>query len=327
MPERSLEMNKPDLSVNLAGLDLKNPVMVASGTFGYGKEYADFFDLNALGALITKGVSLEPMAGNPPPRICETPSGMLNAIGLQNGGVKNFIKDKLPFLNRLSVPVVVNILGHSLPEYREVARHLDGASGIAGLEVNISCPNVSQGGLAFGSDPRLAAKVIAQVRRATRLPLIAKLTPQVADIAAIARAVEDAGADAVSLINTIPGMALDIRTTRSKLGRLIGGLSGPAIKPVALRLVYQTVRAVSIPVIGLGGIRTAEDALEFLMVGAKAVQIGTANFIRPTTVIEVIQGIEQFLIEKHISKITDWIGSFEEPGNAPNCLFEKPLKK
>ncbi|HMK66360.1 MAG TPA: dihydroorotate dehydrogenase [Thermodesulfobacteriota bacterium] len=320
-------MIKPDLSVSLAGLDLKNPVMVASGTFGYGKEYADFFDLSALGALITKGVSLEPMAGNPPPRICETSSGMLNAIGLQNGGVKNFLKDKLPFLSRLSVPVIVNILGHSLPEYQEVARHLNGAFGIAGLEVNISCPNVSQGGLAFGADPRLAARVIARVRRVTRLPLIAKLTPQVADIAAIARAVEEAGADALSLINTIPGMAVDIRTSRSKLGRLIGGLSGPAIKPVALRLVYQTVRAVSIPVIGLGGIRTAEDALEFLLVGAKAVQIGTANFIRPTTVIEVIQGIRQFLIEKNISKITEWIGSFEEPGNSPGCLFENPLKK
>lgn len=302
----------PDLSVDLAGLHLKNPVMTASGTFGYGKEYADFFDLNALGALITKGVSLKPMAGNPPPRLCETPCGLLNAIGLQNVGAKDFLREKLPFLSRFSVPVIVNILGHSLPEYEEVARVLNDAPGLAALEVNISCPNVAQGGLAFGADPRLAAKVMARVRRATRLPLIAKLTPQVADIAAIARAVEGAGADAVSLINTIPGMAVDIQTRKSRLGRWAGGLSGPAVKPVALRLVYQVVQAVSIPVIGLGGIRTAEDALEFLLVGARAVQIGTANFIRPTATLEVIEGMEKFLIEKGIEKITDWIGSFED---------------
>jgi dihydroorotate dehydrogenase (NAD+) catalytic subunit len=318
MPTRSFGMNKPpapDLSVSLAGLRLKNPVMTASGTFGYGKEYADFINLNALGALITKGISLKPMAGNPPPRICETPSGMLNTIGLQNVGVKNFLKDKLPFLSRLSVPVIVNILGHSLQEYAEVARHLNDASGVAALEVNISCPNVSQGGLAFGADPRPAAKVITRVLQATRLPLIAKLTPQVTDIGAVAKAVEDAGADAVSLINTIPGMAVDIQSRKSKLGRVSGGLSGPAIRPVALRLVYQVVQAVSIPVIGLGGIRTAEDALAFLLVGARAVQIGTANFVRPTAAIEVIEGIKRFLTEKNISRVTEWIGSFEAPGD------------
>jgi dihydroorotate dehydrogenase (NAD+) catalytic subunit len=314
-PERFWEMHRivsPDLSIEVAGLHLKNPVMTASGTFGYGKEYADFFDLNALGALITKGVSLEPMAGNPPPRICETPCGMLNAIGLQNVGVKEFIRVKLPFLSRLSVPVIVNILGHSLPEYEEVGRALNDIPGLAALEVNISCPNVAQGGLAFGADPRLAEKVIARVRRATCLPLIAKLTPQVTDIAVIARTVEGAGADAISLINTIPGMAVDIQTRKSRLGRWAGGLSGPAIKPVALRLVYQAVQAVSLPVIGLGGIRTAEDALEFLLVGARAVQIGTANFVKPTAALEVIEGIRQFLIEKGIEKITDWIGSFKE---------------
>lgn len=314
MPGRSSGMNKsavPDLSITLAGLKLKNPVMTASGTFGYGNEYADFFNLNALGALVTKGISLKPMAGNPPPRICETPAGMLNAIGLQNVGVKNFIQDKLPFLSKLGIPVIVNILGHSIREYEEVARQISAAPGIAALEVNISCPNVAQGGLAFGAQPRMAATVISRVRSATHLPLIAKLSPQVTDIGRIAQAVEEAGAGVISLINTIPAMAVDIHTRRSKLGRVNGGLSGPAIRPVALRLVYQVVQSVSIPVIGLGGIRTAEDALEFLLVGARAVQIGTANFVRPTAALEVIEGIKRFLTEKKIPKITDWIGSFE----------------
>jgi len=306
-------MNKsmiPDLAVTIAGIRMKNPVMTASGTFGYGKEYADLLDLNQLGALITKGISLEPMTGNPPPRICETPSGMLNAIGLQNVGVKGFIQDKLPFLSKLRIPIVVNILGHSIREYQEVARHLNDQPGIAALEVNISCPNVAQGGMAFGAQPRTAFKVIAKVRQATRLPLVTKLTPQVTDIAAIAKAVEGAGADAVSLINTIPAMAVDIDTRRSKLGRTNGGLSGPAVKPVALRLVYQVVQAVSIPVIGIGGIRTAEDALEFLLIGARAVQIGTANFVRPTAALEIIEGIKKYLKAKKISKVTDLVGSF-----------------
>jgi dihydroorotate dehydrogenase (NAD+) catalytic subunit len=296
--------------MTIAGIRIKNPVMTASGTFGYGKEYADLLDLNQLGALITKGISLEPMPGNPPPRICETPSGMLNAIGLQNVGVKGFIQDKLPFLSKLRIPVIVNILGHSFREYQEVARHLNDQPGISALEVNISCPNVARGGMAFGAQPQTAFKVISKVRQATRLPLVAKLTPQVTDIAVIAKAVEGAGADAVSLINTIPAMAVDIETRRSKLGRINGGLSGPAVKPMALRLVYQAVQSVSIPVIGIGGIRTAEDALEFLLVGAKAVQIGTANFIRPTTVLEVIEGIKKYLTNKKIPRMTDWIGSF-----------------
>ena len=306
-------MNKlkgPDLSVNIAGIQMQNPVMTASGTFGYGKEYENFLDLNRLGAIITKGISLKPMPGNPPPRICETPSGMLNSIGLQNVGVKGFIQDKLPFLTKLRIPVIVNILGHSLRDYQEVARHLNDQPGIAGLEVNISCPNVASGGLAFGSHPRTAAKVFTKVRLATQLPLIAKLTPQVTDIAAIAKAVEGAGADAVSLINTIPAMAVDIETRRSRLGRINGGLSGPAIRPVALRLVYQVVQAISIPVIGLGGIRTAEDALEFLLIGAWAVQVGTANFIKPSTALEVIEGISKYLVHKKIPRVTDWIGSF-----------------
>jgi dihydroorotate dehydrogenase (NAD+) catalytic subunit len=299
----------PDLTVNIAGLRMKNPVMTASGTFGYGREYQTFFDLNRLGALVTKGVSLKPMAGNPPPRICETASGMLNAIGLENVGVEAFILDKLPFLSTLKIPVIVNILGHSLKEYPEVARRLNGQPGIAALEINISCPNVARGGLAFGADPRLAAKVVSTVRKATTLPLITKLTPQVTDIGLIARAVEEAGSDALSLINTLPAMAVDIRTRKSRLGRISGGFSGPAIKPVALRLVYLAAQAVKIPVIGLGGIRTAEDALEFLMVGAQAVQIGTANFIRPTAGLEIIEGLRRFLTEQGIPKIDDLIGS------------------
>jgi dihydroorotate dehydrogenase (NAD+) catalytic subunit len=288
---------------------MKNPVMTASGTFGYGREYQPFFDLNHLGALVTKGISLKPMAGNPPPRICETAGGMLNAIGLENVGVKAFVRDKLPFLSGLEIPIIVNILGHSLKEYPEVVRHLNGQPGIAALEINISCPNVARGGLAFGADPRLAAKVVSTVRKATTLPLIAKLTPQVTDIGGIARAVEEAGSDALSLINTLPAMAVDIRTRKSRLGRISGGLSGPAIKPVALRLVYLAAQAVKIPVIGLGGIRTAEDALEFLMVGAQAVQVGTANFIRPTAGLEIIVGIRQFLTDQGIPKIDDLIGS------------------
>ncbi len=299
----------PDLTVNIAGLRMKNPVMTASGTFGYGREYQPFFDLNQLGALVTKGISLKPLAGNPPPRICETVGGMLNAIGLENVGVKAFIRDKLPFLHGLKIPIIVNILGHSLKEYPEVVRHLNGQPGIAALEINISCPNVARGGLAFGADPRLAAKVVSRVRQATTLPLITKLTPQVTDIGLIARAVEEAGSDALSLINTLPAMAVDIQTRKSKLGRIGGGLSGPAIKPVALRLVYLAAQAVKIPVIGLGGIRTAEDALEFLIVGARAVQIGTANFIRPTAGLEIIEGIRRFLKDRGIPKIDDLMGT------------------
>lgn len=299
----------PDLTVNIAGLRMKNPVMTASGTFGYGREYQPFFDLNHLGALVTKGISLKPMAGNPPPRICETAGGMLNAIGLENVGVEAFIRDKLPFLAGLKIPVIVNILGHSLKEYPEVVRHLNGQPGIAALEINISCPNVARGGLAFGADPRVASKVLSRVRQATTLPLIAKLTPQVTDIGLIARAVEEAGSDALSLINTLPAMAVDIQTRKSKLGRISGGLSGPAIKPVALRLVFQAAQAVKIPVIGLGGIRTADDALEFLLVGARAVQIGTANFIRPTAGLEIIEGIRRFLKDQGIPRIDDLIGA------------------
>jgi dihydroorotate dehydrogenase (NAD+) catalytic subunit len=300
----------PDLTVTIAGIKMKNPVMTASGTFGYGKEYDGLIDLNRLGALITKGVSLNPLIGNPPPRICETPSGMINAIGLQNIGVKAFIRDKLPFLSGLRTPIIVNILGHSQQEYQEVAKTLNDRPGIAALEINISCPNVAKGGLAFGARPQTAAKVISSVRQATSLPLIAKLSPQVTDIGAVAKAVEETGADAISLINTIPAMAIDILTRRSRLGVLSGGLSGPAIRPVALHLVYRTVQSVSIPVIGLGGILSAADALEFILVGARAVQVGTANFIRPTASIEIIEGIKKYLIEQKIKKVSDLTGSF-----------------
>jgi dihydroorotate dehydrogenase (NAD+) catalytic subunit len=302
----------PDLSVTIAGIRMKTPVLTASGTFGYGREYAPYLDLQELGALVTKGISLEPLAGNPPPRICETPSGMLNAIGLQNVGVEAFLRDKLPYLRGLGIPIIVNVLGHSLQEYVEVARRLDGQPGLAGLEINISCPNVARGGLSFGVYPQPAAKVVSRVRAATRLPLITKLSPQVADIGEIARAVEEAGSDALSLINTIPGMAVDIQTRRSKLGRINGGLSGPAIKPVALRLVYQAVQAVSIPVIGLGGIRTAEDALEFLIVGARAIQVGTANFIRPRAASEIITGLRDFLIARGEANLKRVIGSIRD---------------
>ncbi len=301
---------KADLRVTVAGLQLQNPVMPASGTFGYGQEYAELLELNRLGALITKGVSLRPLEGNPPPRICETPSGMLNAIGLQNIGVKAFIAEKLPFLASLKVPVIVNVLGHTFREYQEVVSRLTERPGVAAFEINISCPNVQQGGLAFGTKPKTAFRLISGIRKRTRLPLVVKLTPQVTDIGEMARAVEEAGADAVSLINTIPAMAVDIHTRRSKLGRIHGGLSGPAIRPIALRLVFQAVQAVAIPVIGVGGILTAEDALEFLIVGAMAVQIGTANFVRPTAVLEIIEGIAAFLTRNKIPRVTDLIGTF-----------------
>jgi dihydroorotate dehydrogenase (NAD+) catalytic subunit len=303
---------EPDLSVTVAGVSLNNPVMTASGTFGYGREFADLMDLKRLGAIVTKGISWAPREGNPPPRIWETPCGMVNAIGLQNVGVKRFVEEKLPFLASLGIPIVVNILGHSLKEYAQTAAFLGDQPGISALEINISCPNVAGGGMAFGAYPKTAAAVLAKVRKATSMPLIAKLTPQVTDMAVIARAVEEAGADALSLINTLPAMAVDIESRRSRLGRLSGGLSGPAVKPVALRLVYEAVRAVNIPVIGLGGIRTAEDALEFLMIGATAVQVGTANFIRPTAAVEIIEGIRAFLLRKKILRLTDWIGSFQE---------------
>ena len=303
--------NKADLSVNIGGIKLKNPVMTASGTFGYAREFENLIDLNRLGAIIVKGLSLKPSMGNPPPRIVETPCGMLNAIGLENVGFTSFVEEKLQFLKELSTPVFINIYGKDIKEYAELASRIDDIEEIAGIEVNISCPNVKAGGVAFGTDPDAACKVVKAVRGNTGKPVMVKLTPNVTDITLIARSVEDAGADSISLINTITGMAIDIETRHPKLANITGGLSGPAIKPVALRMVWQVVQKVNIPVIGVGGIMTAEDALEFLIAGAIAVQIGTANLINPHATIDIIEGIEAFLIKRNISRITDIIGTFQ----------------
>jgi dihydroorotate dehydrogenase (NAD+) catalytic subunit len=309
--KENIHTASPDLSVDLAGLRLKNPVMPASGTFGYGEEYAPYIDLQALGAIVTKGLSLMPKAGNPTPRIAETNGGMLNAIGLQNVGLEVFIEEKLPFLTRVGTPVIVNFFGNTLKEYGEMARRLAEVDGLAGIEMNISCPNVKQGGIVFGTDPRAAAEVVDLVRGHFPGTLIVKLTPNVTDITVIARAVEEAGADVISCINTLTGMAVDIRSRRSRLANLTGGLSGPAVRPVAVRMVHQVVRAVKIPVIGIGGIMRAEDALEFLVVGARAVQVGTANFVDPDAMMQIISGLERFCVEEKISRIEDLIGTLE----------------
>ena len=300
-----------DLSVDINGLQLANPVMTASGTFGYGREYADLTDLNRLGAIIVKGISLQPSAGNPPPRIVETASGMLNAIGLENIGLEAFVRDKLPFLETLSPRLLVNIYGRQVEEYAALAAELSGLEAVDGLEINISCPNVKAGGLAFGVDPEQAAAVVAAVRKQTRQHLTVKLTPNVTDVGLIARAVAEAGADAVSLINTLAGMVVDIHTRRPRLSTVTGGLSGPAIKPVALKMVWETARQVSVPVIGIGGIMSAADALEFLMAGAAAVQVGTANFVNPRATLDIIAGMERFLEENRLAAVTDIIGCLE----------------
>jgi dihydroorotate dehydrogenase (NAD+) catalytic subunit len=300
-----------DLQVSIGGLTLRNPVCTASGTFGYGREFASLVDLDRLGAIIVKGISLSPRPGNPPPRIFETACGMLNAIGLENVGVERFISDKLPFLRQFSTPVIVNILGDSVEDYARLAGRLAEVEGIAALEVNISCPNVKKGGVAFGTVPEMAAAVTSAVRQATHLPVIVKLSPNVTDITVIARAVADAGADALSLINTLLGMAIDIRTRKPRLANIVGGLSGPAIKPVALRMVWQVARAVSIPVIGIGGITTAEDALEFIIAGATAIQVGTANFYQPTATEEIVTGLAAYLQGQGLTSIRQMIGSLK----------------
>lgn len=306
-----VESNKIKMSVKIGKLKLKNPVMTASGTFGYGEEYADYVDLNKLGAIVVKGLSLKPRVGNPPPRIMETAGGMLNAVGLQNIGVDAFIEEKLPFLRQYDTKVIANIYGETYDEYKKVAQKLSSAKGVHALEVNISCPNVQKGGLSFGADPKTAAAVTRKVKDATNLPVIVKLTPNVTDITTIAAAVEKAGADALSLINTISGMSVDIFTRRPRLKNITGGLSGPAIKPVALRMVWQVLQKVSIPVIGIGGIMNAEDALEFLILGAKAVQIGTANFINPQATMDVLTGIDRYMEINGINNISKLIGTFK----------------
>lgn len=300
-----------DLRTDIGGLTLKNPVMTASGTFGYGREFARLYDLNALGAIIVKGVSLHPAPGNPPPRIVETPCGMLNAIGLENVGIDGFVEKKLPFLQTLNTPVIVNIYGRTVEEYEALAKQIADIPGIAGIEVNISCPNVKAGGVAFGTDPEAAYRVIAAVRRQSRRFVMAKLSPNVTDITAIAQSAEAAGADAISLINTLTGMSIDIHSRRPRLANVTGGLSGPAIRPVALRMVWQAARAVDIPVVGIGGITSAEDALEFLIAGAKAVQVGTANFVNPRVGLEVVEGIAAFLLEKDLPALIDIIGTLK----------------
>lgn len=297
------------MAVEIGFLKLKNPVMTASGTFGYGEEYADYVDLNQLGGIVVKGLSLKPRMGNPPPRIMETAGGMLNAVGLQNVGVDVFIEEKLPFLRKYDVAVIANIYGESTLEYAKVAKKLSEAPGVSALEVNISCPNVKKGGLSFGCDPKAAAEVTRRVKAETQLPVIVKLTPNVTDITVIAQVVEEAGADAVSLINTLTGMSIDLKTRTPHLKNITGGLSGPAIKPVALRMVWQVAQKVKIPVIGIGGIMTDEDALEFMVAGASAVQIGTANFINPCATIEIIEGIRHYLRHNKIKNINDIVGT------------------
>ena len=301
-------VTSPDLSVRLGPLTLPNPVLTASGTFGYGREYEPFVDLAGLGAVVVKGISLLPRAGNPPPRIVETPCGMLNAIGLENVGVERFISDKLPYLRERGCRVIVNILGDSVEEYCRLVERVNEAEGVSAVELNISCPNVKRGGVAFGADERLAHELTLATRRVSRLPLIVKLSPNVTDIGRLARAVEDGGADAVSLINTLIGMAISVKTRRPVLANVTGGLSGPAIKPVALRMVYQVAGQVRIPVIGIGGIGTWQDAVEFILAGASAIQVGTANFVNPGATAAILGGIRDYLKEQGIADVNEIIG-------------------
>jgi dihydroorotate dehydrogenase (NAD+) catalytic subunit len=286
--------------------------MTASGTFAFGREFAELYDLSLLGAIVVKGTSLEPRRGNPPPRIFETASGMLNAIGLQNDGVRSFLDEKLPFLRQFDTRVIVNIVGNRASEYVELARILDEADGVDALEINISCPNVEHGHAEFAGDPSATFTVVDAVRKATSKPILPKLSPNVTDITVFARACEEAGADAVSLINTLVGTAIDIRTRRFRLANVTGGLSGPCIKPVALRMVYQTAQAVKIPVVGIGGIVAAEDAIEFLLAGATAVQVGTGNFVNPMAAPEIAEGIRDYLAERGLNSPSDIIGKVEK---------------
>lgn len=300
-----------NLKVDIGGVELKNPVMTASGTFGYAREFEDFVHLSGLGGIVVKGLSLKPSLGNPPPRIVETACGMLNAIGLENVGIDAFIDEKLPYLQKLDSAIFANIYGKTIEEYATLASRVDQLDGIAGVEINISCPNVSAGGLAFGVDPEMAAKVVRAVKKNTSKHVMVKLSPNVTDVTEIASSVENEGADSISLINTITGMAIDVDSRRPILANTIGGLSGPAIKPVALRMVWQTASKVKIPVIGIGGIMNATDALEFLIAGATAVQVGTANFIDPSTSGNVVNGIKSYLEEKGIDDINQLIGAID----------------
>lgn len=301
-----------DLSVKIGTLELKNPVLTASGTFGYGSEFSSLIDINKLGGIVVKGISLKSRAGNPPPRIVETHCGMLNAIGLANIGLESFLKEKLPWLQSLSTAVIVNIYGHSIEEYAAVAAGLKGVEGVSAIEINISCPNVECGGMVFGTDPKTSARVTEAVLKESDKPVIVKLSPNVTDIRAIAISVEKAGAYAISLINTLTGMAIDVEKRVPKLANITGGLSGPAIRPVALYMVYQVVKAVKIPVIGIGGIMNYWDALEFLIAGARAIQVGTANFVEPDVSLDIIEGLKRFCMDREIISIDDIIGTLNE---------------
>jgi dihydroorotate dehydrogenase (NAD+) catalytic subunit len=303
-----------NLAVDLAGLKLKNPLIAASGTFGYGVEYEGLLDLSTLGGLVSKGLYMDARDGCPTPRITETPSGLLNAIGLQGIGVRAFVKDVLPRLARHDTAVLINVCGETIEEYAEVTRVLDGAPGVAGVEINISCPNVKKGGIAFGGDPRMTHDVVAAVRKATKLPVIPKLSPNVADITVFARAAHEAGADALSCINTLLGLAIDVETRKPKLAFGTGGLSGPAIKPVAVRMTWQAARAVPIPIIGIGGITCASDVLEFLIAGARAVQIGTANFADPGVYDRTLAGLRDYMQRHGIDDINALVGTLDFPG-------------
>ena len=300
---------KPKLEVEIGNLRLQNPVMTASGTFGYGREYEDFVDLQSLGAIIVKGISLEPRSGNPPPRIVETSCGMLNAIGLENVGLKKFIEEKMVVLRRYHTSVIVNILGDTIGDYCNLCEQLSDVDGVSAIEVNISCPNVKKGGVAFGTDAKMVNQVTDAVRKKTNLPLIIKLSPNVTDITVMARAAEEGGADAISLINTLLGLAIDVKTRKPKLANVVGGLSGPAIKPVALRMVWQTANTVKVPVIGIGGISSTEDAIEFLLAGASAIQVGTANFINPAVTGEIVTGIHDYLRDNDIKSVSQLVGA------------------
>jgi len=298
------------LAVTVAGIQMKTPVIAASGTFGFGLEYKDFIDLNAIGAIAVKGLTLEARSGNQGRRIAETPSGMLNSIGLENPGVDAFLAEILPQLNQYDVPVIANISGNTVEEYALMAKKLT-VAGVAGLEVNISCPNVKNGCLAFGVDPESAASVPQAVKNSTSLPVIVKLSPNVTDIVTIAKAVEAAGADAVSLINTLLGMAIDVHSWRPVLGNVVGGLSGPAVKPVALRMVWQVAQAIRIPVIGMGGIMTAEDALEFMLAGAAAVSVGTASLVNPRAAADIALGMQEYIQKRKLQHINDIVGKLQ----------------
>jgi dihydroorotate dehydrogenase (NAD+) catalytic subunit len=300
-----------DLRVRIGSLEFANPILAASGTFGYGVEFAHMVDLNQLGGFVTKGLSAQPMAGAAAPRLAETAGGMLNAVGLQNIGVEAFIREKLPLLRNYQTVILANVFGSTPGEYVEVIEALERAEGVAGYELNVSCPNTDAGGREFGVDPEMTGKLVAQARKAAKRPLWVKLSPHVTSIAAVARTAEESGADALTVANTYPGMAVDIRTRRSRLGRLSGGLSGPAIKPLTLKLVWETSQAVRIPVIGVGGIETAEDVLEYLMVGAWAVQVGTAHFVNPGIEIELLKGIEKLATTNKVNSINKLRGGLQ----------------